>query len=141
MNWTLDLAFVISAWFWFRCVDRGGTVGEGVSDRATLRCICRRTSTQYKSGTKRKEEDNVLLMKMTCHTRFIESVYNSTCHVVFTGAVESANGLVYSREHNTDVRSIVPKAPVRSTSPMPRHFIIVDPDVAFPLPNSRLCHN
>ena len=34
-----------------------------------------------------------------------------------------------------------PNAPARPTSPMPRHFIIVDTDVVFPLPNSRLCHH
>ncbi len=38
--------------------EKAGTVGEGVSDRATRRRIYRRTSTQHKSGTKRKEEDN-----------------------------------------------------------------------------------
>ena len=33
-----------------------------------------------------------------------------------------------------------PNAP-RPTSPMPHHFIIVDTDVVFHLPNSRLYHN
>ena len=33
-----------------------------------------------------------------------------------------------------------PNAP-RPTSPMPHHLIIVDTDVVFPLPNSRLYHN
>ena len=33
------------------------TVGEGVSDRATWRRMCRRTSTQHKSGKKWKDED------------------------------------------------------------------------------------
>ena len=34
-----------------------------------------------------------------------------------------------------------PNANTRPTSPMPRHFIIIDTGVVFPLPNSRLCHN
>ena len=33
-----------------------------------------------------------------------------------------------------------PNAP-RATSTMPHHLIIVDTDVVFPLPNSRLYHN
>ena len=44
--------------------------------------------------------------------------------MLFTGAVESADGRVSSRENNTDVRSIGPNAPARPTSPMLHHFII-----------------
>ena len=43
------------------------------------------------------------------NSRFIESVYYSTCHVVYMSYRYNANGLVYSRENNTDVRSMVPK--------------------------------
>ena len=32
-------------------------------------------------------------------------------------------------------------APARPTSPIPRHFVIVETDVVFPLPNSRQRHN
>ena len=67
--------------------ENAGTAGEGVPDRATWRSI----STNIAPTSKWNEEEGgryVLLMKMTCHTRLIESVYYSTCRVVYRSCRE-----------------------------------------------------
>ena len=66
-------------------------------------------------------------MKMTCPTRFIGSVY----YIVLMNLCIVVKTILMSVP-------LSPNAPARSTSPMNRHFIIVDIDVVLPLPNSRM---
>ena len=76
---------------------------------------------------------------MTCHNRFIESgYYYLPCCLYELWIVLMALPPVV-----VTLLMSVPfsPCPLRSTSPMPHHFIIVDTAVVFHLPNSWLYHN
>ena len=78
-------------------------------------------------------------MKMTCHSRFLESDYKylSCCLWKLQRVLMDLCLVVVT------IPISVPSSPhaPRPTSPMPHHLIIVDTDIVFHLPNSRLYHN